>query len=280
MGTINGTSGADSLNGTTGDDTINGLDGNDTLFGDAGNDTLNGGNGDDTLEGGAGNDTLDGGTGINTATYLHATSGVNVSLAIAGAQLTGGAGTDTLTSIQNLTGTNFSDTLTGDGNANVLDGGVGIDTLNGGGGNDTLKVATDGEYASGETFDGGAGYDTLDINAAVDLNFSNISNVEKLFTHGAAVSLRAEQLDAFTDLDTGAITIQTFGTVDLTGGTINVTEFHLDSEEITLNLAGSGGSGHEIFGRMVSIPSPVERSPIPFTAPAALIFSTVMAAMM
>jgi Ca2+-binding RTX toxin-like protein len=39
---------------------------------------------------------------------------VTVSLAVAGAQNTVGAGSDTLTGIENLTGSSFNDVLTGD----------------------------------------------------------------------------------------------------------------------------------------------------------------------
>jgi Ca2+-binding RTX toxin-like protein len=70
------------------------------LTGDAGNNTLDGGGGDDTLDGGAGTDT---------ASYAHAASGVTVSLAVAGAQNTGGAGNDTLTALENLSGSSFND---------------------------------------------------------------------------------------------------------------------------------------------------------------------------
>ena len=60
--------------------------------------------GEDLLDGGEGDDTLDGGTGIDTASYALAAGGcVAVSLALAGAQDTGGAGIDTLLSIENLT---------------------------------------------------------------------------------------------------------------------------------------------------------------------------------
>ena len=54
------------------------------------------------------------------------------------AQDTGGAGTDTLINIENLTGSAFNDTLTGDADANVISGLAGNDTLNGGAGDDTL----------------------------------------------------------------------------------------------------------------------------------------------
>jgi Ca2+-binding RTX toxin-like protein len=94
--------------------------------------------GNDLLYSGPGNDLLDGGIGIDTASYAHATAGVTVNLSLLGAQNTIGAGTDTLTGIENLIGSNFNDTLTGDNNNNVINGGLGNDVLNGGGGDDLL----------------------------------------------------------------------------------------------------------------------------------------------
>src|SRR4029077_18150972 len=88
-----------------------------------------------------------------------AASAVTVSLAIASAQVTGGAGTDTLSHIENLTGSTFADTLTGDDGNNVILGLAGNDTLQGGAGTDTL--------------DGGDGTDTasyLDAAGAVTVS--------------------------------------------------------------------------------------------------------------
>ena len=80
--------------------------------------------GNDTLVGGAGNDSLDGGAaGSDTASYIDATAGVTVSLALTAAQNTIGAGTDTLFNFENLTGSNFNDTLIGNSVANILNGG-------------------------------------------------------------------------------------------------------------------------------------------------------------
>ena len=112
----------------------------DGLGGDAGDNVLRGIAGDDRLAGGLGDDTLDGGEGADTADYrAGATSGVTIDLAIAGAQNTGGAGTDTLVSIENLWGTSFSDTLSGDSGDNVIRGLGGADTLDGRAGLDTLS---------------------------------------------------------------------------------------------------------------------------------------------
>src|SRR5262249_59772008 len=86
--------------------------------------------------------------------YAGAASAVTVSLAVAGAQNTLGAGTDTLVAIENLSGSAFNDTLTGDSNANVLMGLGGDDFLVGGGGNDTMA--------------GGSGNDTFQVNDSGD----------------------------------------------------------------------------------------------------------------
>jgi len=116
----------------------------DLLTGNAGANRLEGGGGNDTLEGAAGNDFVDGGEGLDTASYANAAAAVAVSLAIVGAQNTGGAGTDTLLGIENLLGSQFNDTLTGDAFANVLTGGGGNDILDGAGGIDTAGYSNAG----------------------------------------------------------------------------------------------------------------------------------------
>src|SRR5204863_2084035 len=76
-----------------------------------------------------------GGPGADTASYESAPAGVTASLA-AGTAV--GDGSDTLTGIENLTGSAKPDTLNGDDNANVLDGGASDDTITGAGGDDVL----------------------------------------------------------------------------------------------------------------------------------------------
>jgi Ca2+-binding RTX toxin-like protein len=126
------------------------------LIGSTGGETITGSAVTDVLIGGGGSDTLDGGGGSDYASYQSDTA-VTVSLAIVGSQDTVGAGTDTLTNIENLIGSSTGgDTLTGDDNANQLLGLGGADTLRGGGGNDSLDGG-DGN----DSFDGGAGHDTV-----------------------------------------------------------------------------------------------------------------------
>ncbi|MEF8707542.1 MAG: M10 family metallopeptidase C-terminal domain-containing protein [Candidatus Accumulibacter propinquus] len=126
--------------------------------------TANGtGNGlDNTLYAGPGNNVLDGASGNDTVSYAFASAGVTLSLAIAGAQATGGSGSDTLISIENLIGSGFNDSLTGNAGNNAIDGGAGSDFLNGGVGADTMI--------------GGDGIDFYCVDHASDLVSENNSN--------------------------------------------------------------------------------------------------------
>lgn len=137
----------DLIYGRDGDDEIYGNQGNDSLNGDDGSDELYGGYGDDVLDGGAGDDTINGEQGTDTASYASASSGVTVDLSITGAQNTIGAGTDTLSNLENLSGSVYDDTLTGNANDNSISGDDGDDIISGGAGNDNI--------------DGGSGTDTL-----------------------------------------------------------------------------------------------------------------------
>jgi Ca2+-binding RTX toxin-like protein len=124
-------------------DRIN-LDGDndsESIIGSSAQDAINGAGGDDTLAGGAGNDTLNGGAGSDTADYSSAASGVTAELWQAQASNDGQGGSDTLISIENLTGSAFNDTLAGDDNANVFKGGAGFDAFYGGGGSDTADYS-------------------------------------------------------------------------------------------------------------------------------------------
>ena len=88
---------------------------------------------------------------------------VTVSLAAGTAT---GQGSDTLTDIENITGSAYADTLTGDGNANVLSGGAGGDALDGGAGADTADYTTSTaavtiDLQNGTASGGDAASDTL-----------------------------------------------------------------------------------------------------------------------
>ncbi len=143
-----------------------GLKGNDSLrldatLGTTTANTIRGAQGNDILFSSLGNDLLDGGDDLDTVSYIQALVGAKVSLTIVGAQNTVGAGTDSLISVENLTGSNFGDTLTGNGLANVLEGGGGADVINGEGGDDTISGG-----AGADSLNGGEGSDTLYFDTA------------------------------------------------------------------------------------------------------------------
>ncbi|WP_095058963.1 retention module-containing protein [Pseudomonas sp. Irchel s3f7] len=176
--TLTGTTGDDVLVAGDGNNLLNAGDGNDVLTAGSGNNEMHGGAGDDLLYSGPGADVLDGGTGIDTASYAHATAGVTVNLGTLVGQNTFGAGTDTLTSIENLIGSNFNDNLTGDNNSNVITGGLGNDVLKGEGGDDLLIGGM-----GNNTLSGGAGTDTfqwLNGNSGHDLITDFTPGTDKL----------------------------------------------------------------------------------------------------
>ncbi|HIF26349.1 MAG TPA: type I secretion C-terminal target domain-containing protein [Micavibrio sp.] len=131
-----------SLTGTVANDTLYGNAFNNTLNGGLGNDTLYGLAGTDILIGGEGNDYMDGGDGVDAVDYSTAASAVTVNLNITAAQNTGGAGTDTILNVENITGSAFNDVLTGNDQNNTIDGGAGNDIMVGGLGNDTVSYAS------------------------------------------------------------------------------------------------------------------------------------------
>lgn len=146
----------ENLTGSDFDDALTGSAVDNALRGGDGDDTLVGGLGNDVLDGGRGSDWLDGGAGTDTASYATAVGGVTVDLGVTGGQNTGSSGVDTLTGIENLTGSDFGDTLTGDAAANTIRGFLGNDSLYGGGGNDTL-----GGGLGDDVLDGGLGADQM-----------------------------------------------------------------------------------------------------------------------
>lgn len=164
---------------------IDGTSDSNALFGGDAADVLNGLAGDDRLVGNGGSDQLNGGDGIDNADYRYATSRVSVSLAIIGSQDTLGAGIDTLSGIENLTGSGFKDQLGGDSAANSLNGLDGKDRLKGAAGDDSL--------------DGGAGADQLTGGLGGDL-LTGGKDADVFIYTGLADS-RLGSVDLITDLN-------------------------------------------------------------------------------
>ena len=165
-----------------------GTAGVDSLTGDISVNVLSGGSGNDVLAGRGGNDTLDGGADTDTADYSGAAGGVTASLATQTASNDGDGGSDTLVSIENLTGSTSADTLTGstgnnvlvgNGGADVISDGAGVDSVSAGAGNDTINWGT-----GADVYDGGADSDTLDYTGASGITAGSFSGTVGTITTG------------------------------------------------------------------------------------------------
>src|SRR5262245_41256545 len=142
---------------------LSGNAGNNALTGVTGADYLYGFGGNDVLWGGAAGDTIDGGEGIDTAVYTGSYEGVHVDMSI-NLYFGGHATGDTLTGVENLTGSSYDDVLVGYTGANVLTGAAGNDALFGAFDDDTLLGGKDNDTLTGGTgadvLNGGDGADT------------------------------------------------------------------------------------------------------------------------
>lgn len=202
--------------------TLDGKAGNDVLLGGAGNDILLGGDGDDVLISGGGNDVLDGGAGDNVVGYSTATAGVTVNLNTK--TTSGGAGIDSLTNIDGITGSNFNDTLIGDGGNNALNGKAGNDLLVGGFGTDTLTGGAGADQFRFDAFNQGidAITDFVAVNDSIQVKASSFGGG---LTAGSAISLDQFHIGAVAGdgsdrfiYNNGAL----FFDVDGLGGTVQV----------------------------------------------------------
>jgi Ca2+-binding RTX toxin-like protein len=146
--------------GSASGETLAGTSNGESFDAKGGNDTINADWGDDLLIGGAGADTLNGDLGTDTASYETATAGLTADLTTP-ANNTGDAAGDTYALIENLTGSNYADTLKGNSSANKITGGTGNDTLTGAGGADVFYFRTG--FGADTITDFGAGSGTDDV---------------------------------------------------------------------------------------------------------------------
>ena len=202
---------------TTGQNTVNA--GNDTLKdiefleGSAFGDTLNGNADINYIEGGAGNDVVNGGGSIDYLAYTKAASAVTVSLAIATAQNTGGAGTDTISNFENLYGSQFNDTLTGNALNNLLHGGAGNDTINGGAGADTL-IGSSGN----DTMNGGDGADRISGDSGNDILSGGAGNDTAVYSGTGTTAGVTVNLALTAAQNTGGAGIDTLKSIEFLEG--------------------------------------------------------------
>ena len=235
---LNGSGGNDTLDGGPGADKLDGgtetdiatyasamegvtvdLSGGGRGRGDAAGDTYDnieqyvGSEHDDVFIAGKDEHDITGGTaGSDTVSYERSEKGVTVDLSTAAQSSDDAANPDgsyargdTLTSIENVIGSNHDDVLTAVSTGSVINGGRGRDELNGGGGSDTFVFA--GGDGRDEVFIFG-NTDKIDLSA-----FTNIASMDDLDISPVGAG------DANTEIilpNSGVITLNAFAEATLT----------------------------------------------------------------
>ena len=240
--TITGTSGNDRIMGKGGDDTLRGGDGDDQLYGaDKPGGSAAGEIGNDTLEGGAGDDALIGGGGTDTAIYngvLEATDFTTIadadpnSAGIPGWEINAngfGEGTDTLTGVQIVEGTDPVGAASG---RFLLVGNGGFATIQ-----DAVDAAVDG--------------DTILIAAGTYAENVVVDEAITLIGMGGAASVIIDPasgtgLTVSGNIGSGTVTIDGIGFQGGTNGVSASGAVTLGHLEI-LNSSFSGNSQHGVF---------------------------------
>ncbi|MBP2295975.1 beta strand repeat-containing protein [Azospirillum rugosum] len=200
-------------------------------------DTLTGGTGNDRFDPLGGDDLIDGGAGIDRVDYVNDTGPVSIDLA-AGRAVDGTGGRDTLTSVENGSGSNYNDTIVGSAGNNAINGRGGADTLTGGGGNDTFVESP---------------LDPMgDVDLITDFNLGDVINTDTLVLSGSVTA------------GTGA----TVGLGDVQVSRANgVTTLHIGADstpgaDMTVQLAGafqvSSFSASNNLIALTSMAAPVE----------------------
>lgn len=214
---ISGGNDADTLRGGDWGDTLIGWGGNDTLIGDddysqypaavGGEDWIYGGDGDDVMSGLRSFNVIDGGNGIDTvdygfimqdpaeATQYRVFGTINLSVVTDPSDPNGAfnayydldmievfipVARDKLVGIENVNGSDYSETIIGNDLANRLFGYGSNDTITGGGGGDVLNGGLGNDRLDGEAANdnlaGGNGKDRLSGGAGNDILNGGASN--------------------------------------------------------------------------------------------------------
>lgn len=179
-----------------------------TITGTPGDDNIPGTAGDDVIDGREGNDTIDGGAGSDWVTYQLSPDAVSVNYTSGAIGFSDGPfGNDILTSIENIVGSEFDDSISASNpNAasardNIFNGLGGNDTMLGGWGNDTLYGGEGQDSLYGQQGDdqiygengndfmrGGSGNDLLDGGSGFD-RVSFFPTASDTVASGVTVSL-------------------------------------------------------------------------------------------
>ncbi|MGJ8569716.1 MAG: tandem-95 repeat protein [Hoeflea sp.] len=247
-------SGSDDVTGTSGKDIINGGFGNDRLDGGAGNDTIRGGGDNDTLIGGVGDDALIGDAGTDTAIYSGTlTTGNFTKIADAdpGAAVTPGwqidatafgEGTDTLTGIQIVEGTDPDGAGVGSTGRFLLVGNGGYATIQ-----EAVNASVDGDtvmIAEGNW--SGAGNENITVSKAITIAGSGAGIIIDATgsAYGFNVDLDSDSVSGTVRFEN--LTVTSASSVGIKASDTNILGT-LELDNVHLN--GNGNSGLLVSGR-------------------------------
>jgi hypothetical protein len=204
---------------------VDGTAGNDNLAGTPGPDRLSGLAGQDVLAGSPGDDVFDGGSGTDSVVYNLSTPphGIHIDLGAAKALNDGYGDVDRFISIENIVGSNQSDSIDARGaGPNDIDGDAGNDTiqgdagdtLRGGAGDDHIFAAAPG---SGR-IEGGADDDHWHLvdsaGQTIDLSTVDVSGIENIHLDASANSSVTLQLTDVLDISDATHALAIFGDAD------------------------------------------------------------------
>lgn len=183
----------ENLTGSDHADLLTGSSADNVLFGEAGEDQLFGMGGNDVLIGFQGGDMMNGGGGVDTVDY--SMSGLEIAVNLTTGMGSGNtASGDTYVLIENVRGSQGSDTLTGSQSNNVFQGEFGEDILSGLGGEDILEGGYGSDFLTGGTGadiflfadldSGGGGWDddiVTDFENGVDrISFAGVQQIDSM----------------------------------------------------------------------------------------------------
>lgn len=246
---LSGSAFADTLLGDQISNAIWGEAGNDVIYGRAGNDTLYGGAGNDWLVGGAGSDFLFGGDGRDRAYYNDSTIGLRVDLQVSTTN-TGIAAGDTFSSVEELFGSSYGDSLLGDNVANTIFGDGGNDVIYGRADNDTLYGGAGNDIIVGgagvDVLYGGAGNDVFVFDVAL-----NTGNADMIADFNAVTDTIWLDDAVFTSLSLGSLAA---GAFTLGAGATSAQHriiYNQTTGQLSYDADGNGAGAAIIFATLV-----------------------------
>ena len=222
----------------------------DTLIGSSAANRLEGGKGDDVLAGRGGADQLIGGDGIDTVSYGTSAAAVRVDLST-GIGTGSDAEGDTYSSIENIRGSSFADTLIGSAAANIVEGGDGDDVLAGRGGADQLIGGSGSDTVSYGTSAAAVRVDLIKgIGTGSDAEGDTYSSIENIRGSNLADTLIGSAAANIIEGGNGDDVLAGRGGADqLIGGSGSDTvSYGTSAAGVSINLSTGATSGGDATG--------------------------------